>query len=104
MTRTPTPPRPPFRPVNADDAFAVVRAIDAEKDLKIRAHRTRQAIFERGIALALTGSMLEQLQRLRTLREGLRWISNEQGLNAVERELALLHEDILRAEEGYERS
>ena len=66
--------------------------------------RSRQTTFERGVALALASSMLEALRRLRTLTEGLRWIAQGEELDEVDRVLAHLREDILRAERIEERA
>ena len=66
--------------------------------------RSRQTTFERGVALALASSMLEALHRLRTLTEGLRWIAQGEELDHVDRILAHLREDILRAERIEERA
>ena len=66
--------------------------------------RSRQTTFERGVALALASSMLEGLRRLRTLTEGLRWIAQGEELDEVDRILAHLREDILRAERIEDRA
>lgn len=60
--------------------------------------RARQTTFERGVALALATGMLRDLRHLRTLTEGLRWIADSEALDAADRTLSNLREDILRAE------
>ena len=62
------------------------------------AGRSRQTTFERGVALALATGMLRDLRHLRTLTEGLRWIANGDDLDAMDRALSHLREDLLRAE------
>jgi hypothetical protein len=62
----------------------------------IRARRLRQAIFERGVGLALVSSMLDEIAHLRELTEGMRWLLNEHDLHEVERFLRSAREDILR--------
>jgi len=42
--------------------------------------------------------MLRDLRHLRTLTEGLRWIANGDDLDAMDRALSHLREDLLRAE------
>lgn len=66
--------------------------------------RSRQTTFERGVALALASTMLESLRRLRTLTEGLRWVAQGDELDEVDRVLAHLRDDILRAERIEERA
>lgn len=81
LARTLTPVEGPPRP-SADDL--------------IRARRQRQAIFERGVGLALVSSMLDEIGHLRELAEGLRWLVNEHDLHEFERFLTTVREDILR--------
>ena len=66
--------------------------------------RSRQTTFERGVALALATGMLRDLRDLRKLTEGLRWIVNGEEMDAVDRVLSRLREDILRAERIEERA
>jgi hypothetical protein len=66
--------------------------------------RNRQTTFERGVALALATGMLRDLRDLRKLTEGLRWIAQSEEMDAVDRVLSRLREDILRAERIEERA
>lgn len=88
--RFPTVP-PAVVPANGDDA-------------RVRTARTRQSTFERGVALAIVASMQEQIVRLQTLKEGLRWLVQEEDMQDVKRWLETLQGDILRAERIQERA
>jgi hypothetical protein len=79
-------------------------AYDPQDPGNVQERRSRQVTFERGVALALATGMLEGLRRLRTLTEGLRWIAQGEELDEVDRVLAHLREDILRAERIEERA
>src|SRR4029453_3295682 len=94
LSRYPTVP-PAVVPSNKDEV--------ARTDRQIRVARTRQATFERGVALALVASMSEQLGRLTTLKTGLRWLLQEEDCRDVARWLERLQEDLLRAERIQER-
>jgi hypothetical protein len=83
-----TPTRPAFKEVPP--------AHTDERD--VRDTRTRQATFERGVALALVTGMVGDLKHLRTLTEGLRWVVSSEEMAEVQRWLEVLHEDILRTE------
>jgi hypothetical protein len=62
----------------------------------IRRRRARQAVFERGVALAVVTAMLDGVGHLRELPEALRWVLNEPELQGTERFLRTLREDLLR--------
>lgn len=70
----------------------------ADPDRVLRAKRSRQAMFERGVALALVVGMLDDVRHLTQLHEGMRWLIQESDLADFERWLRLLREDILRAQ------
>ena len=55
------------------------------------------------MALALVGSMVEQLDRLVTLKHGLRWLLQEDDVRDVRRWLSNLQDDLLRTERIQER-
>lgn len=73
-------------------------------DPPVRERRSRQATFERGVALALASGMLRDVRDLRTLSEGLRWVVRGEELDQTEAMLVHLREDILRAERIEERA
>lgn len=75
----------------------------AHTDARVMASRSRQATFERGVALAIVASMREELVRLQTLPEGLRWLIQDEDVASVRHWLDNLHGDILRAERIEER-
>ena len=94
MTRYPTVP-PAVVPANQDEV--------ARTDRQIRLSRARQAVFERGVALAIVMSMQEQLDRLLLLRTGLRWLLQEEEVDGFRRWLERLEDDVNRAERIQER-
>jgi hypothetical protein len=67
-------------------------------DREIRLSRARQAVFERGIALALVMSMQESLTRLEELKSGLRWVLRDEEVAMVRRWLERLEDDIHRGQ------
>jgi len=65
---------------------------------ELQSNRTRQVTFERGIALALTAGIRRDLEHLRTLTEGLRWVISDSEMAEVQKWAETVQEDILRAE------
>jgi hypothetical protein len=93
-----TPTRPAFTEVPP-----AIQPSNTLTQAQIRATRSRQATFERGVALALVAGMREQLDRLLTLKEGLRWLIQDNEALEVKSWLQVLQEDIERAERIEER-
>lgn len=93
--------RPPF--VEVPPAVVPANLDRADRTREIQASRTRQATFERGVALALVTSMQEQVAHLATLAEGLRWLIVDDDVKSVTMWLENLRGDILRAERIEER-
>jgi hypothetical protein len=92
-----TVPLPPFLRQQLQAPLDPQEARPTADEL-VRRRRARQAIFERGVALALVSSMLDELGHLRELTEGVRWLLNERELSEVERFLRTAREDLLRTQ------
>ena len=83
---------------STDRTPTLIKSEQRQHEDERREAKTRQATFERGVALALIAGMLEQSRRLQALKEGLRWVIDQQTLQSIERQLSVMHEDVLRAE------
>ena len=92
-----TPVPPAVVPTNREDV--------ERTDRQIRLSRARQAVFERGVGLAIVMSMQEQLDRLQQLQHGLRWLLQEEDVQRFKRWLERLEDDINRGQriEEHER-